>query len=352
MRVLIVPYPGTLDLVGGHVTQQVETARALVRAGVDASVGTIDEALGGDADIVHAFGDIRPLLARGRPKGKLVVTPVYAPRRFALGPQPWRGGRAPLLYRRLRHELSLLRRPGRRGERVADFDASLAGWAQADLIVVNSEAEGNLLRHDAGWLPPLRVAHSGVSEEAFGGDVAEGRRLLGVADERFVLSVARVEPRKNHLSLALAVDGLPVRLALVGAVLPGNERYLEAIREVAPNVLHVPHIDHQLLRHVYAAAAVHALPSWYETTGLSTLEALAAGRPVVVAGGLCVEEYFTGCASFCDPAHITSIRAAVAAALEGPRGCEESVARRFSWDRTAHELLDAYADRSPLTHGL
>ena len=70
----------------------------------------------------------------------------------------------------------------------------------------------------------------------------------------------------------------------------------------------MPHIEHELLRHAFAAAAVHALPSWYETTGLSTLEALAAGRPVVVSGGPCVEEYFAGCARFCNPGSIRSIR--------------------------------------------
>jgi glycosyltransferase involved in cell wall biosynthesis len=168
--------------------------------------------------------------------------------------------------------------------------------------------------------------------------------LLGIGDEPFVLSVARVEPRKNHLSLALALRGLPVRLVLVGAVLPGNEQYMASVQAALPDVVHVPHIDHALVRHAHAAAAVHALPSWYETTGLSTLEALAVGRPVIVAGGPCVEEYFAGCAQFCSPGSIRSIRRAVVRALEGPLGCEQERARQFSWDRTARELLDVYTE--------
>jgi glycosyltransferase involved in cell wall biosynthesis len=91
---------------------------------------------------------------------------------------------------------------------------------------------------------------------------------------------------------------------------------------------------------------LHALPSWFETTGLSTLEALAAGRPVVVASGPCVAEYFGSCASFCEAASIRSIRRSVERALEGPRGCELELAQNYSWDRTAAALIRAYTEAS------
>lgn len=344
MRVALVMYPGISELVGGHVTQHLETAKALRRRGVDAVVVPAEKALEDrDADIVHAFGGIRHLLAAGRPRCPLVVTPIYFPRRVLYGPVWLRGGTRHVLEARLRHRARAVRHAAERRRSLAGLAAEHAAWRQADLIVVNSRAEGVLLERDAGRFRNLRVAYSGVADEAFDGDAAEGRRLLGVGDEPFVLSVARLERRKNHLSLALALRGLPVRLVVLGAVLPGNEQCLADVRRVLPDVIHVPHLDHPLVRHVHAAAALHALPSWYETTGLSTLEALAAGRPVVVAGGPCVREYFDGCASFCRPGSIRSIRRAVEQALEGPRGCEQERARTFSWDRTAGELLDAYA---------
>jgi len=343
MRVLIVPYPGSFEVVGGHVTQQLETVRALERAGVAARIGSPEEALDGDYDVVHFFGDVRPLLQIGRPKGRLVVSPIYFPRSFVLGPHFRRPGYPYMLAKRVRHRAGFLRHPRDRYRCHRDFPAMLAALAAADVLVVNSTAEATLLRRDAGpLLPPLRVAYSGVAREAFDGDPAEGRRLLGIGDEPFVLSVARVEPRKNAVALALAMRSLPHKFVLVGTVLAGNEGYLAAVRKAAPDLLHVPYVEN--LRHVHAAAAVHALPSWYETTGLSTLEALAAGTAVVVADGPCEREYFADCAAFCHPASVRSVRRAILRALAGPVGCEREVARRYSWDRTARELLDAYGN--------
>ena len=343
MRVLVVPYPGSFDVVGGHVTQQLETVRALERAGATARVGSAEDALNGDFDVVHAFGDIGPLLRLGRPKGRLVVSPIYFPRWFVLGPYFQRPGYSHVFATWFRHHAGWLRRPRARCRRRIDFRSMHAALATADVVIVNSSAEASLLRHDAAALPPLRVAYSGVAREAFDGDAAQGRELLGIGEQPFVLSVARVEPRKNTLALALAVRELPYRLVLVGPVLRGNERYLEAIRQATPNVVHVPHLEHHLVRHVHAAAAVHALPSWYETTGLSTLEALATGTPVVVGEGPCVREYFGDCASFCRPASFKSVSRAIVRALDQTAGRERDVARRYSWDRTAQELLRAYA---------
>jgi glycosyltransferase involved in cell wall biosynthesis len=344
MRVLIVPFEASAAIVGGNITQRTETMRALRRLGVDVEIASVAEAVRADVDIVHAFHDIRPLLASGRPRALLVVSPIYVPISVLHGPVLHRGGPRHVLEARLRHSARVIRRWRERRIRRAEIHAVLAGWRYADRIVVNSNAEGVLLRRDATRLPEMRVAYSGVAEEAFDGDAAEGRRLLGIGSEPFVLSVARIEPWKNTVSLALALRGLPMRLVIVGTVLPGNEYFLEAVRAALPNVIHVPYIPHEMLRHVHAAAAVHALPSWYETTGLSTLEALAAGRPVVVSGGPCVEEYFEGCARFCNPESIRSIRRAVLDALEGPFGCERERARSFSWDRTARELVDHYSE--------
>jgi glycosyltransferase involved in cell wall biosynthesis len=109
-----------------------------------------------------------------------------------------------------------------------------------------------------------------------------------------------------------------------------------------PSLEHLSHVDRSLLPHLYAAADVHVLPSWYETTGLATLEALAAGTPCVAGRGPCVEDYFQGRVRLHRPGDERGLRASILGALGEARGLGRELAAQFTWERTAGELLDAY----------
>jgi glycosyltransferase involved in cell wall biosynthesis len=340
MRVLLVPYPDTWRIEGGHRTQQLQTARALRRAGAQVAIGDVGLASSARFDVVHYFGDPRPLLRAGRPSGRFVVSPVYFPAWFEFGPLRWHGGCRTWVTSRVRHRLRSIKRPGLRRRQRAEVRSRIEAMAQADAVVVNSRAEARLLEADAGGpMPTIRVAHSGVDPSFFSGSAERGRSIVGA--DPFVLCVGRIEPRKNQLSLARAMRSIPRRLIFVGTVLPGNERYLQNCRTALPSLVHVPHVG-DLLPHVYAAADVHVLPSWYETTGLSTLEALAAGTPCIAGRGPCVEDYFQGHVRLYRPGDERGLRANLVDALGEPRGQGRELAARFTWERTAKELLDAY----------
>lgn len=342
MRVLLVPYPGTWRIEGGHRTQQLQTARALRRLGIDVAVGEAGVAAASRFDVVHFFGDVRPLLAHGRPAGRLVVSPVHFPSWIELGPIPWRSGSGHRALGRALHVARGLRHPRSWVRRRADLRARLSATSQADRVVTNSHAEARLLQRDSRRrLTEIAVAYSGVDERFFDGSAARGRELAGM--DGFVLCVGRVEPIKNQLTLCRAMRDVGRPLLLVGAVLPGNESYLAACRRELPTLAHIPHLHPDLLGHVYAAADCHVLASWFETTGLATLEALAAGTPCVAGRSPCVEEYFAGHVELADPGDVHGLRSAIEAVLlRGPRGDERDHAATFSWDRTAKELSDAY----------
>jgi glycosyltransferase involved in cell wall biosynthesis len=342
MRVLLVPYPDTWAIEGGHKTQLFQTARALRGAGATVAVGDISLARSAWFDVVHYFGDPRPLLAAGRPPSRLVISPVYFPAWFDLGPLRWTGGCRTWITSRLRHRLRSVKHPGHHRRQWAEFRARIRAMAKADVIVTNSHAETRLLEADADEpLPDVRVAHNGVDPSFFTGTAERGRTLLG--EDPYILCVGRIEPRKNQLSLARAMRSVPRRLVLLGTVLPGNEAYLRACQEALPSLVHISHVGDRL-PHVYAAADVHVLPSWYETTGLTTLEALAAGTPCVAGRGPCVDDYFAGAAGvrLHRPGDRRGLRASILDALDEPRGQGRELAARFTWKRTAEELFDAY----------
>lgn len=342
MRVLLVPYPGTWQIEGGHRTQQFQTAAALRRRGVDVAIGDVALAASGRFDLVHFFGDPRPLLAHDRPRCRLVVSPVHFPLWIERGPIPWRGEARHRALGRALHLARGLRHPKVRSRRRADLEARLSAVAAADLVIVNSHAEASSLRRDSPHpMPNVAVAYSGVDEQFFEGSAARGVEIAGM--DEFVLCVGRVEPIKNQLSLCRAMRGVQRPLVLVGSVLPGNEAYLAACRRELPSLVHVPHLERSMLPHVYAAAACHVLPSWFETTGLATLEALAAGTPCVAGRSPCVEEYFAGHVELAELGDIIGLRAAIESVVDrGSRGDERDHAATFTWDRTAEELCHAY----------
>jgi len=347
-RILVVPYPRTWLIEGGHRTQQFETARALRALGCSVAIGDISLAKRRGFDVVHFFGDPKPLLAQGRPPCPLVVSPVYFPARLSQETFRWSsnwGRRA--LYPATRH-LWEFRHRSTRPHRQKELHDQIQALQECDMIVVNSDAEDHILRADSnGGLPPTRVAYSGVDSSFFEGHAELGWDLVGLPrNSPFVLCVGRFEPRKNQLSLVRAMRNVPHPLVLIGQVLPGNQRYAAKCKEIAHDLIHVERLDHSQLPHVYRAASLHVLPSWYETTGLATLEAMAAGLPVIASQIDCVEDYFGGCATIVDPGSVSALRRAIKDRFGRPRGCERDHAMRFRWTATARKLLEIYSEVS------
>ena len=164
-----------------------------------------------------------------------------------------------------------------------------------------------------------------------------------------VLCVARIEGRKNQLSLIRALSDLPLTLVIAGRPAANQARYVRAVHEAAAHArvarVHViGEISHADKVALMRLAQVHALPSWMETTGLSSLEAAFCGCNLVVSPNGDTRDYFDGHAEFCDPASEDSIRAATLRAMRRPRDDRFAgeIADRFTWREAAHWTLEGY----------
>jgi glycosyltransferase involved in cell wall biosynthesis len=100
--------------------------------------------------------------------------------------------------------------------------------------------------------------------------------------------------------------------------------------------------------HLYAAAEMTVLPSFYEGFGLPVIEAMACGCPVIAANASSLPEIAGGAAVLVDP-HSVEEMAAAMAQVDRDREkrtqmieCGLRRASGFTWTNCARQTLAAY----------
>ena len=354
MRALLVVRADAATKPGGDLVHAELAAEALRAAAVDATIVASDAPSADGYDVAHVFGIFEPeraalqitaIRAAGVP---LVLSPIWLDLRafFAVAPEIERalGARNPAtvdrLLARVRERESALTWEGR-AARNADRRLAVqrALLLNADVVLPASEVEaylyGERLRATS---VPFVVAPLGVHDDAFA--VNRAARRGGV------LCAGRIEPKKNQAALLYALRDVDVDITLVGRA--HDPRYLALCRRWAtPRTRFVEHAPREDVLRMMAGAAVHAHASWFESPGLSSLEAAAAGARIVVGDRGCEREYFGPHVDYADPADPTSVRAAVLRALErAPRDRGDALDRRLgkrTWERHAEATLEGYA---------
>jgi len=134
-------------------------------------------------------------------------------------------------------------------------------------------------------------------------------------------------------------------VVIIGAPALNQMDYYRRCRNIAAkNIIFLDHLSQKELVQYYQKAKVHILPSWFETCGLSTLEAAAMGCNVVITDKGFTREYFEDFAFYCDPSSPASILEAVENAASSParQGLQEKILNCYTWKKAARETLKAY----------
>lgn len=183
----------------------------------------------------------------------------------------------------------LIHEPNRRDALNLRLDA--AGLCRADALIAVSEHTRRELVELLDIEPEkVRVVYEGVDPEAFR---PLPRRLL---DDPYILYVGSEQPRKNLATLFRAFARLQQRrpgLKLVKVGAPGGpeapfrEQTLAHAREhrVVSQIVFAERVSHDELVAWYSGAVCLVQPSLHEGFGLTPLEAMACGCPVLVSSG-------------------------------------------------------------------
>ncbi|MGZ5486684.1 MAG: glycosyltransferase [Nitrososphaeraceae archaeon] len=362
MKVLLQSRINLFNVPGGDTIQVLKTKEYLMRLGVDANISTELEPDVSGYDIVHLFNLIRPqeiyLQARNAKKmgKKVVLSPVYVD--YTEYDKKGRYGFARLIFKNLStgqiEYLKVLARAIKNKElHKGTFTLLLNGYLKlqnkilylTDMLLPNSNSEIERIERNFDLksmnyiIVPNAVDVSKFDFEKTNVD-KEIKKFSGC-----VLCVARIEGRKSQLNLVKAVRGLPLKLILIGKPAPNHLKYYQKVKKEADkNVIILDYISHEKLSQYYKVAKVHALPSWFETTGLSSLEAGVMGCNLVVSDKGDTKEYFKEFAYYCEPNSVESIREAVIQAYENPINpkLKEHIMKNFNWEKTADKTLEAY----------
>ena len=339
--------PDWRTVPGGHQVQYDKTIATLRDLGVHVTIGAPGQPLP-PTDIVHWIGgpaaDIRSIRSARVP---IALSTIYWSRSYRRGTHR---GSSPgaTIQRQLRLFLSLGAKlcQGRLIDacfRLSEPELRLAQMLEAvDVLLPNSPGEADALRHDFHITALVYPVPNAVDKAIFAGLTADSDSDRPID----VLYVGRFEPHKNQLGLVHALRKTGLRVVLAGPDHPHHptyrERCLRAARGASVQVLAA--LPHEKLPELYRQAKVHAMPSWYETTGLTSLEAAAAGCQVVTTVRGHAREYFGELASYCDPADERSVAAAVERALlrPPPKALRDHVLRHFTWEEAARATLRAY----------
>jgi glycosyltransferase involved in cell wall biosynthesis len=172
----------------------------------------------------------------------------------------------------------------------------------------------------------------------------------------FILFVSTIEPRKNVGTLLRAYrrlrDDYKLTPGLVLAGAPGwlsDDVYaLVDELDLQPHTFFLGRVNAHDLRYLYNAARCLVHPAFYEGFGLTPLEAMACGTPVIVSNVSSLPEVVGDAALLVDPQQDEEITVALWRMLtdEGLRemlrvkGLRRAAA--FSWDRAAEQTMQVY----------
>lgn len=207
------------------------------------------------------------------------------------------------------------------------------------ILLPNSHNEYVRLANDFDVKKKHLVIPNAVNLNLFKENKSEKRNL--------VLCVARIEGRKNQLNIIRALKNTEYQIVFIGAEAPNQKKYAAQCRsEATSNMKFINHINQEELLFYYSQAKVHILASWFETTGLSSLEAGVMGCNIVVANRGDVKDYFLDYAEYCEPNDLTSIKNAVDVAHNksyNPQ-LKQYILTNYTWEKAAEKTHTAYKE--------
>lgn len=175
----------------------------------------------------------------------------------------------------------------------------------------------------------------------------------------YVLFVGTIEPRKNLVGLIDAFEMMvrggrlkSLKLVIAGSRGWGYEEVFAEVKKLRlqGQVVFTDYVSAKEKAALLTGAKMFVFPSFYEGFGLSILEAMRAGTPVITSNLTSMPEVAGEAALLINPRKVEEIKRAMERVMKDPALAKKLVekgtqqVKKFSWKKCAQETLKVYQE--------
>jgi glycosyltransferase involved in cell wall biosynthesis len=219
----------------------------------------------------------------------------------------------------------------------------------SDGIVVNSKMEAQSLSNVYNQaIDKFHVVYNGV-EEIFFKNIDENIFLdkFSLRNQRYIITIANVEPRKNQLILSRAIKKFPdLKLVLIGSI-RDSDYFNQCTQENKNQIIYAGNFDYasDLIRSAIKGSVGFILPSLLETPSIAALEAGAMGINVLITSEGSTNEYFEDFVLYCDPNTESAISEGISKLLQKDKKnlmLSDHIYNNFRVSESVYQLKKVY----------
>ncbi len=190
----------------------------------------------------------------------------------------------------------------------------LSAWRAKHIFTISEFSKREIMSRYGIREENISIIYCGVDRTKFfagdaGIDIVESR---GLVPKGYLLSVGRLEPRKNHVALLRAyskLQSVQLPLVIIGQPDFGFDEVFQLIRDLhlESRVRILSDVNDGELPALYRHAKLFVYPSWAEGFGMPPLEAMASGVPVISSDSTSIPEVVGDAGVLVDPSDIDAL---------------------------------------------
>ena len=204
----------------------------------------------------------------------------------------------------------------------------------------------------------ITAIHNGYSQRFQPLEIPRTQIQKYLPDEAYLFFLGNTDPKKNtprtlkaySLYLKKSTKRLPLLIADLKEDTIDRILNQEQIEEIKPMLRYPGYIPHTDLPAIYNGASVFLYTSLRESFGIPLLEAMACGTPVITSNTSAIPEIAGKDALLINPEKAETIAEALIELEQNPLLRRQQIdyglerVKHFSWQQTAHRLLNVYQD--------